>query len=83
MTARADPSRVQPEIDRYLMSIVVRVMLYLLIVMLFGYPAAALTVHGLDPSLWPGEVIAPGAWFDAFRFLQLGTIAEGLSQAVA
>jgi type IV secretion system protein VirD4 len=76
MTARADPSRVQPEIDRYLMSIVVRVMLYLLIVMLFGYPAAALTVHGLDPSLWPGEVIAPGAWFDAFRFLQLGTIAD-------
>jgi type IV secretion system protein VirD4 len=70
----ASPTRL--EIDRYLMSLAVRVLLYLLIVVLFGYPAAALTVHGLDPSLWPSEVIAPGTWFDALRFLQLGTVTD-------
>ncbi|RYF00947.1 MAG: type VI secretion protein, partial [Oxalobacteraceae bacterium] len=58
------------------MSIAVRVLLYLLLAVLFGYPFAALTVHGLDPSLWPSEVIAPGAWFDSFRFLQLGKITD-------
>lgn len=41
-----------------------------------GYPACASIVHGLDPGLWPQEVIAPSAWFDALRFLQLGTVAD-------
>jgi type IV secretion system protein VirD4 len=27
------------------------------------YPVAGLIQHGLDPSLWPGEVMRPGAWF--------------------
>lgn len=56
------------------MSTAVRVLLYALVMILFGYPIAALTVHGLDPTLWPPEVIAPGAWFDALRSLQLKTV---------
>ncbi len=28
-----------------------------------GYPVAALIQHGLDPALWPPEVISPGTWF--------------------
>ena len=27
------------------------------------YPVAGLIQHGLDPSLWPAEVMRPGAWF--------------------
>lgn len=58
------------------MSLGVRALLYVVIVALFGYPVAALAVHGLDPGLWPAEVIAPGTWFDALRFLHLGTITN-------
>lgn len=27
------------------------------------YPVNALVQHGLDPALWPSEVMRPGAWF--------------------
>ena len=56
------------------MSTAVQALLYILVMVLFGYPVAALIVHGLDPTLWPPEVIAPSAWFDALRLLQLTTI---------
>lgn len=58
------------------MATLIRVLLYSFAIVLFGYPIAASIVHGLDPTLWPSEVIAPGAWFDALRFLQLGTITQ-------
>ena len=58
------------------MATLIRVLFYSFAIVLFGYPIAASIVHGLDPTLWPSEVIAPGAWFDALRFLQLGTITQ-------
>lgn len=42
--------------------------------LLFGYPVAALVVHGLDPTLWPHEVITPGSWFDLWRSLDVGAV---------
>lgn len=58
------------------MSTIIRFIPYIFVIFLFGYPIASSIVHGLDPSLWPTEVIAPGAWFDDLRFLQIGTITQ-------
>lgn len=58
------------------MSTAARALLYTLVMVVFGYPVAALIVHGLDPTLWPPEVIAPGAWFDAWRGLHLSSITD-------
>jgi type IV secretion system protein VirD4 len=43
-------------------------------VLLFGYPIVALVVHGLDPALWPPEVVSPEAWFRLWRTFDLGTV---------
>ena len=52
------------------------VALYVLCAVLFGYPLAALVCHGLDPSLWPREVLAPSVWLETWRGLRVDLIVE-------
>ncbi|WP_158809658.1 type IV secretory system conjugative DNA transfer family protein [Beijerinckia sp. L45] len=46
----------------------------ILLVFFLGYPAAALLTHGLDPTLWPTEVVAPGEWFGYLPSVQPGKL---------
>ncbi|APX85905.1 type VI secretion protein [Methylorubrum extorquens] len=53
-----------------------RYFLLVLAMIVLGYPACALLVHGLDPALWPVEVTTPAVWSEILRGLHLGIIAD-------
>ena len=53
-----------------------KIISYGLAAVVLGYPVAALVVHGLDPALWPADVVAPSGWFDAWRGLQIGIVVD-------
>ncbi|MGJ3263409.1 MAG: type IV secretory system conjugative DNA transfer family protein [Salinarimonas sp.] len=68
----------------------------IILLLLFGYPAAFTAIHGLNPAVWPALPETPGAWFslpgetpvekaEAFGELLLGTyldMASGVSDAL-
>lgn len=53
-----------------------RVLFVVLAVLLIGYPTAALVVHGLDPTLWPLQVIGPSVWFRLWLSLDLNSVVS-------
>lgn len=53
-----------------------KIVIYVLVVIFRGYPTSTLVMHGLDPALWPSDVLKPGGWFDTWRGFQLITIAD-------
>jgi type IV secretion system protein VirD4 len=56
------------------MNAIVKLVVAIVITVLIGYPIAALVVHGLDPGLWPPQVIAPNDWFGGLVTLQIGRL---------
>lgn len=58
------------------MSFALKIVALTIAILLLGYPAAALIVHGLDPIFWPSEAMRPGTWFALWRTGQLDAVTE-------
>lgn len=52
------------------------IVIYFCLTILLGYPLAECVAHGLDPLLWPSEVVTPRAWFDAWGGFHLGIVVD-------